>query len=254
MTDILLIFEVHQPYRIRRDYFWENRAFKKLEKSELLDSYFDLAADGEIFRRASAKCYLPSNRILLDVIDEHKHEKKGVCVAFSLSGVFLEQCERFNRDVLDSFKQLAETGRVEFLGQTYYHSLSSLYPDRVEFVDQVTTHRQTVKDLLGYSPRVFENTELIYNNEISKTVEGLGYEGMFTEGADRIIGSRSPNQVFQAKGCESLKVLLRNYRLTDDIAFRFSNREWSEWPLTADKVCILAAGDSRAVRMHLPRL
>ena len=235
MTDVLLVFEVHQPYRIRRDYFWENRAFKKLEKNELLESYFDLDADGDIFRRASTKCYLPSNRILLDVIDEHKHDRKDVRVAFSLSGVFLEQCERFNRDVLDSFKQLAETGRVEFLGQTHYHSLSSLYPDRVEFVDQVTAHRQAVKDLLGYTPRVFENTELIYHNEIAKTVEDLGYEGIFTEGADRIIGSRSPNQLFQAKGCESLKVLLRNYRLTDDIAFRFSNREWSEWPLTAIK-------------------
>ena len=131
MTDVLLVFEVHQPFRLRRDYFWGSRAFKKLDKGELIDSYFDLAADENIFKRASDKCYLPSNRILLDAIDEHKDEARDVRVAFSISGVFLEQCEKFNKDVLESFKQLAETDRVEFLGQTYYHSLSSLYHNRI---------------------------------------------------------------------------------------------------------------------------
>ena len=235
MTDVLLVFEVHQPFRLRRDYFWGSRAFKKLDKGELIDSYFDLAADENIFKRASDKCYLPSNRILLDAIDEHKDEARDVRVAFSISGVFLEQCEKFNKDVLESFKQLAETDRVEFLGQTYYHSLSSLYPDRLEFVEQVNAHRSAVKELLGYEPKVFENTELIYHNEIAKTVENLNFNGIFTEGADRIVGSESPNQVFKAKGCESLKVLLRNYKLTDDVGFRFSNKEWKEYPLTAEK-------------------
>jgi alpha-amylase len=235
LTDILLVFEVHQPFRLRRDYYWGNRAFKKLEKAALLDSYFDLIVDADIFRRASNKCYLPSNEIILNLIDEHKHQTRDVRVAYSISGVFLEQCEKFNKDVLESFKQLAETRRVEFLGQTYYHSLSSLYPNRTEFVEQVKMHRSTVKELLNYTPNVFENTELIYHNDIAKQVENLGYEGIFTEGADRIIGNESPNQLFKAKDCETLKVILRNYKLTDDIGFRFSNKSWSEYPLTAEK-------------------
>jgi len=235
LVDILLVFEVHQPFRLRRDFFWGKREFRKLGKGELLEHYFDLATDGEIFRRTSRKCYLPSNEIILNLIDERKHEKRDVRVAYSISGVFLEQCEKFDKDVLEGFKQLAKTGRVEFLGQTYYHSLSSLYPNRDEFVAQVEEHRNTVKALLGYNPTVFENTELIYNNGIARSVEQLGFGGMCTEGAERIIGSSSPNQLFEAKGCERLRVILRNYKLTDDIGFRFSTKSWSEWPLTAEK-------------------
>jgi len=235
MVDILLVFEVHQPYRLRRDFFWGKREFRKLAKGELFENYFDHVTDGEIFRRASTKCYLPSNNILLKIIDEFKHEKKEVRVAYSISGVFLEQCERFNKDVLESFRQLSETGRVEFLGQTYYHSLSSLYPSEDEFIAQVNQHRKTVNELLGYSPSVFENTELIYNNEVAKSVEQLGFSGIFTEGAERIIGSSSPNRLLSANGCDKLRVILRNYKLTDDVGFRFSTTTWSEWPLTAEK-------------------
>ena len=207
MVDILLVFEVHQPYRLRRDFFWGKREFKKLAKDELFENYFDHVTDREIFRRASTKCYLPSNNILLKIVDEFKHEKKDVRVAYSISGVFLEQCERFNKDVLESFKQLSETGRVEFLGQTYYHSLSSLYPRKDEFISQVNQHRRTVNELLGQSPRVFENTELIYNNEIAKSVEQLGFKGIFTEGAERIIGSSSPNRLLSANECSRLRVI-----------------------------------------------
>ncbi len=235
MIDILLVFEVHQPFRFRRDFFWGKREFRKLKKSELFEHYFDLKTDEEIFKRASRKCYQPSNDILLKLIDEHKHGKKDVRVAFSISGVFLEQCERFNKDVLEGFKQLSNTGRVEFLGQTYYHSLASLYPNKDEFVAQVEEHRNTVKELLGYNPKVFENTELIYNNGIARSVEQLGFKGMCTEGAERIIGSNSPNQLLEANGCEGLRVILRNYKLTDDIGFRFSTQSWSEWPLTVEK-------------------
>jgi alpha-amylase len=235
LPDILLVFEVHQPYRFRRDFFWGKREFRKLAKSELFDSYFDHLTDREIFKRASTKCYLPSNSILLKLIDEFKHEKKEVRVAYSISGVFLEQCERFDRDVLDSFKQLSETGRVEFLGQTYYHSLSSLYPIKDEFIAQINQHRSAVSDLLGYSPNVFENTELIYNNEVAKLVEQQGFNGICTEGAERIIGSSSPNQLLSANRCNDLRVILRNYKLTDDVGFRFSTKTWSEWPLTAEK-------------------
>ncbi|MEM2937280.1 MAG: alpha-amylase [Candidatus Bathyarchaeia archaeon] len=235
MTDIVFVFEVHQPHRLRENYFWENKAFRRLKKEELFDYYFNRELNREIFERACRKCYFPSNQILLGLIDEHKRDKKQVKVSFSISGVFLEQCEMFNKDLLESFKQLAETGCVEFLGQTYHHSLASLYPERKEFIEQVKIHQQAVKALLGYTPRVFENTELIYNNAVAKTVEELGYKGIFTEGIERILHGKSPNYIYKPKGCRKIKVLLRNYKLTDDIGFRFSARWWSEWPLTADK-------------------
>lgn len=230
-----MIFEVHQPFRIRGDFFWGRRAFRKLSAGELLDHYFDNDVNREIFQRASRKCYLPSNKILLDIIDSHKRGKKQVKVSFSLSGVFLEQCEKYGRDVLNSFKQLAETGNVEFLGQTYYHSLSSLYPRGAEFTQQVETHRELVKELLGFRPLVFENTELLYNNNVASRVEELGFEAICTEGTEKILGTRSPNYLYTAKGNSKLKVILRNYKLTDDIGFRFSAKWWSEFPLTADK-------------------
>jgi len=235
LTEIVFVFEVHQPHRLRKNYFWENKTFRRLRKEELFDYYFNHEMDREIFERACKKCYFPSNQILLDLIDEHKREKKQVKVSFSISGVFLEQCEMFNKDLLESFKQLVETGCVELLGQTYYHSLASLYPEREEFIEQVKMHQQTTKDLLGYTPKVFENTELIYNNAIAKTAEDLGYKGIFTEGIERILHGKSPNYMYKPKGCTKIKVLLRNYKLTDDIGFRFSARWWSEWPLTADK-------------------
>jgi len=235
MTDIVFTFEVHQPHRLRRKLFWEGKSFSRVGKKELFDYYFDNQSDSEIFKRASRKSYFPSNQILLDAIDKHKHDKKQVKVAFSVSGVFLEQCQMFNPDLLETFKQLAATKRVEFLNQTYYHSIASLYPEKEEFIEQVNLHKQTIKELLGYTPTVFENTELLYNNNIAKTVESLGYKGIFTEGVEKILGEKSPNFLYTPKGTKKLRVLLRNYKLTDDIGFRFSARWWPEWPLTADK-------------------
>lgn len=244
LTDIVLVFEVHQPHRLRRNFFWEHKNFTRVKKEELFNYYFDHAVNREIFERASKKCYFPSNQILLDLIDRHKKSKKQVKVSFSISGIFLEQCEMFNKDLLESFKQLAETGCVEFLGQTYYHSLASLYPDRGEFIQQVKMHQQIMKDLLGYTPEVFENTELLYNNAIAKTIQKLGYRGIFTEGIERILHGRSPNYLYTPKNCEKIKILLRNYKLTDDLGFRFSARWWSEWPLTADKYASWLAATS----------
>jgi len=235
LADIVFVFEVHQPHRLRRNFFWENRLFKRVKKKNFFPYYFDDAVNREVFIRACEKCYFPSNCILLDLIDEYKKEKKQLKVSFSISGVFLEQCEAFNPDLLDSFRQLAETGCVEFLSQTYYHSLASLYPEKEEFIEQVKMHRQTVKDLLGQDSVIFENTELIYNNVIARTIEKLGFKGIFTEGAERILHGRSPNHIYTASGCERIRVLLRNYKLTDDEGFRFSARWWSEWPLTAEK-------------------
>jgi len=235
MPDVVLVFEVHQPFRIRKDFFWERRMFKRVDRRELFEYYFEKNKNREIFERACRKCYLPSNEIILKSIDKYKSENKKVKAAFSLSGVFLEQCEMFNKDVLESFKALANTGCVEFLDQTYYHSLSGLYPVRDEFIEQVKTHKQAMQDFLHFTPSIFENTELLYNNAIARIAEKLGYVGIYTEGVERILGSRSPNQVYGAKDCHRLKVLLRNYKLTDDIGFRFSARWWNEWPLTAEK-------------------
>ena len=235
MTDIVLVFEVHQPHRLKRNLFWENRVFRRLKKEELFGYYFDNDVDRQIFKRAAGKCYFPSNQILLALIDEYRKEKRQVKVSFSVSGVFLEQCEMFEKDLLETFRQLAETGCVEFLNQTYYHSIASLYSEKDEFIEQVKMHRQTVKSLLGCVPIVFENTELLYNNTIAGIAEDLGYKGIFMEGVEKILGEKSPNYLYTPKGCKNIRVLLRNYKLTDDIGFRFSARWWSEWPLTANK-------------------
>jgi alpha-amylase len=235
MTDVVFVFEVHQPHRLRRSLFWEGKLFRRQTKEELFNYYFDTEVDREIFKRASRKCYLPSNQIILSVIDKHKRSRKQAKFSFSVSGVFLEQCEMFDKDLLETFRQLAKSGHVEFLNQTHYHSIASLYPSKEEFRAQVQMHKQTIKDLLGYTPVIFENTELLYNNSIAKTVEDMGYRGIYTEGVERILGGKSPNYLYTPKGSKKIRVLLRNYKLTDDIGFRFSARWWPEWPLTADK-------------------
>lgn len=222
--------------------------FRKKTKEELFDFYFDNSKNKEIFDRAAKKCYFPANSILLDLINRFKKERKKVKISFSISGVFLEQCESFNPDLLESFRQLSDTGCVEFLDMPYYHSLAGLYPVRDEFMEQVQMHRQLMKDLFHSQPVAFENTELIYNNAIAKVVDKMGFSAIFTEGVDRILKGRSPDYVYRAKDCEKLKVLLRNFKLTDDIAFRFSVRSWSDWPLTADKYAAwLAATQGQCV-------
>ncbi|MDR0372209.1 MAG: polysaccharide deacetylase family protein [Nitrososphaerota archaeon] len=235
MTDVVFVFEVHQPHRLRRNLFWEGKIFRHQTKKELFNYYFDNEVDREIFKRATRKCYFPSNQIILNIIDEHKRSRKQAKFSFSVSGVFLEQCEMFDKDLLETFRQLAKSGRVEFLNQTYYHSIASLNPNKEEFIAQVQMHKQTIKDLLGYTPTVFENTELLYNNTIAKTVENMGYQGIYTEGVEKILGEKSPNYLYTPKDSKKIRVLLRNYKLTDDIGFRFSARWWPEWPLTADK-------------------
>jgi alpha-amylase len=180
---------------------------------------------------------------MLELIDNLKKEKKQFKICYSLTGVFLELCEKYNKDVLESFKQLSETKCVEFLGETYYHSLASLFESKEEFIEQVNMHKQTIKDLLKFEPKILVNTEMIYNNLIAKLAEDMGFKGIFTEGTEKILGWRSPNYIYTRKFCfpndpsanKRIKVLLRNYRLSDDIAYRFSSKEWEQWPLTADK-------------------
>jgi alpha-amylase len=233
MPDICLGFEVHQPFRINKD-FREDMGRGKSVK-ELFEVYFDNGWNRAILERVANKCYIPANEIILRNIESFRREREPFKVAFSLSGVLVEQLERWAPDALDSFKKLAESGFVELLDQTYYHSLSSLYSaERGEFVEQVLLHRRLMEEIFGFKPRVFENTEFIYNNSIGKVLAEMGYKGVFTEGAERILGWRSPNYVYKADGAD-IALLLRNYRLSDDVAFRFSARDWPGWPLTADK-------------------
>ncbi|PVX25156.1 MAG: alpha-amylase [Candidatus Bathyarchaeum sp.] len=242
MTDVCLMFEVHQPFRLNRN-FHSDLLFKgKVAKKDLFDLYFDNGLNRYVFERAARKCYTPANKIILEQIEKTKSTGKPFKVTFGISGVFLEQCSLWSPDLIESFRMLAETGCVEFMEETYYHSLASLYgEDHSEFIEQVKMHRQLIKDLLGYEPTFIENTELLYNNAIAKTMKKLGYKGTVTEGIDKTLQGRSPNYVYKAKN-SNLPVLLRNYRLSDDIGFRFSTTDWNEYPLDATKYARWLAG------------
>jgi alpha-amylase len=182
-------------------------------------------------RKVAEKCYLPANQLFLDLVNEYGDNFK---IAYSLSGTVIDQFELYAPDVLESFQKLFATGRVELLDETYSHSLSALRPEDV-FEYQVNRHRKKVKELFGLQPKIFRNTELIYSDEIGEKVAKLGYEGMLTEGARHIMGWKSPNYLYCNAVNPKLKLLLKNFKLSDDIAFRFSNQAWEEYPLTAEK-------------------
>jgi len=220
MPSVCFYFQVHQPERLRHYSVFESDS-----------NYFDDFKNAQICRKVAGKCYLPANRLLLDLIARHEGRFR---VAFSLTGVAIDQFKRYTPEVIETFQQLNETGCVEFLAETYYHSLSFLY-SRDEFAEQVTMHRQQMRSLFGQDPRVFRNTELIYNNDLAHFVAQMGFRGVLCEGADRVLGQRSPNFPYRPPQCPEITLLLKNYRLSDDIAFRFSNRDWPEWPLTAEK-------------------
>ncbi len=243
MTDICLMFEVHQPLRLNRNFHVDLLTSRlSTSKRDLFELYFDNTLNRQIFDRVARKCYFPANNIILEEIERFKEEKKQFKVAYGISGVFIEQCIRWRPSLLESFKQLKQTGCVEFLGETYYHSLASLYDiNRTEFVEQVKMHRELIKNVFDYEPRIFENTECLYNNAIAETVASMGFKAIVTEGVDWILRWRSPDYVYKAKS-SSIPVLLRNYRLSDDIGFRFSARKWNGWPLTASKYASWLAG------------
>ena len=219
---VCLYFQVHQPTRLRLYRFFD------IGKDS---HYYDQFINRTILRRIVQNCYLPMNEILLQSIKECKGKFK---VAFSISGSALEQFERFAPEVIDSFRDLAATGCVEFLSETYYHSLASLRSP-AEFKLQVSKHKDLIKKLFGVEPVTFRNTELIYSDEIGSMVYDLGFNLMLTEGARHIMGWKSSNYMYSNNIQPKLKLLLRNYPLSDDIAFRFSNKDWSEWPLTVEK-------------------
>ena len=219
---ICLYFQVHQPFRLRRYRFFEMGHEHY---------YYDDFMNESILRKIATNCYLPANRIILDLIRKHKGKFR---VTFSLTGIVIDQFRLYAPEVLASFRELAETGCVEFLAETNSHSLASLM-SRERYELQVRVHREKMMEYIGYEPTSIRNTELIYSDEIGSWMAELGYKAVVTEGAKHILGWKSPNYLYCNAVNPRLKVLLRNYTLSDDIAFRFSSKEWSSYPLTAEK-------------------
>jgi alpha-amylase len=219
---ICFYFQVHQPFRLKRYRFFD------LGHDHY---YYDDYSNESIMNKVAEKCYIPANKLILELIQKHKGKFK---VTFSLSGLAISQFRLYAPDVLDSFRKLAETGMVEFLAETNSHSLVSL-KSRSEFEHQVEKHKLMLKEFLGVEATSFRNTELIYSDEIGSWVADMGFKAVLTEGAKHVLGWKSPNFLYCNSIKPRLKVLLRNFVLSDDIAFRFSNRDWNAWPLTTEK-------------------
>lgn len=223
---IVLYLHVHQPFRIRHYTIFD----AGLNHSYFDASYDDRTNNERIIHKVAEKSYLPTNSKLLELLNRHPEFK----LSLSITGTVLEQLEKWSPQTLESFKELVKTGRVEIVGETYHHSLAFFY-SLSEFESQVAMHKNKVEELFGQTPKVFRNTELSYNNDVASWAEREGYRAVLAEGWDPILGWRSPNYVYKPAGTENIRLLMKNYHLSDDIAFRFGDREWSEWPLTADK-------------------
>ena len=222
MQSICFYFQVHQPFRLKTYRFFDICNHH---------NYFDDYANKFIIQQMADKCYLKANQILLELINKYKKKFK---VSFSISGIAIEQFEMYAPEVLESFKKLADTGCVEFLAETYNHSLASLY-SKEEFESQVKLHDRLIEKHFNQKPKTFRNTALIYSDEIGSMVYNLGFKGMLTEGANHVLGWKSPNFAYCSSYNPKLKLLLRNFQLSDDIAIRFSRQSWNEWPLSAEK-------------------
>ncbi len=222
MKTVCLYFQVHQPWRLKKYRFFN------MGKDH---NYLDDLSNRAILQKVARQCYLPMNALLLNLIKEHKGAFR---CSFSLTGIAVEQFKAYAPEVLDSFKELAKTGCVEFLAETYSHSLAAL-ASKEDFAAQVKLHAAMIKKEFGQKPTAFRNTELIYSDEIGAMVSELGYQTMLAEGARHILGWKSPNYVYANAIDQKMRLLLRNYKLSDDIAFRFSNQGWDQYPLTADK-------------------
>ena len=224
---ICLYLHVHQPYRVRHysvfdsgqdhNYFFMDENHPDLNNQDVL-------------KKVAYKSYLPTNERLLRMLERHPE----FCLSLSITGTVLEQMEQWAPEALESFKRLVATGRVELLAETYYHSLAYFY-SRFEFEKQVRMHLEKIFGLFGQVPKVFRNTELSYNNDLAYWADRVGFKGIITEGWDKVLGWRSANHVYRPPHTEQIRLLMKNYKLSDDIAFRFSDRNWSEWPLTTDK-------------------
>jgi len=224
---IVLYLHVHQPFRVRHytifDVGVDHQYFNDDTPDALTNNQF-------IIQKVARKSYLPTNQRLLQLLQRHPEFH----LSLSITGTVLEQLELWAPDVLESFQALTRTGRVEIVGETYHHSLAFFY-SRKEFEAQVDMHRRKVRQLFDQTPRVFRNTELAYNNDLAYWADKAGYKAVLAEGWDKMLGWRSPNFVYQPTYTDNIRLLLKNYKLSDDIAFRFGDKAWSEWPLTADK-------------------
>lgn len=223
MKTICFYFQIHQPFRLKRYRFFN------IGRDHY---YYDDFSNENIMQRIATESFIPANKMLLDLINQHKGRFK---IAFSISGIALEQMEIYAPEAIDGFRQLANTGQVEFLAETYAHSIASMI-DPIEFKNQVKQHADKIEMLFGQKPTTFRNTELIYSDEIGEAVYEMGYKKMITDGAKHVLGWKSANFVYKSALQPKLKLLLKNSKFSDDIMFRFSNYNWDEYPLTADKM------------------
>lgn len=242
---IVLYMHVHQPYRVRHYTVFDAGSNH---------AYFDAAYDDQtsnerILHKVAEKSYLPTNRRLIELLKCHPDFK----ISLSITGTVLEQLERWSPEALQSFQELCavnDGSQVEIVAETYHHSLAFFY-SRSEFEAQVQMHRDKVQQLFGKTPQVFRNTELSYNNDIAYWADKAGYKGILAEGWDPILGWRKPNYIYRPAHTENIRLLMKNYKLSDDIAFRFGNQAWSEWPLTADKFSHWLNADQHAETFNL---
>ncbi|MEK7600033.1 MAG: glycoside hydrolase family 57 protein [Patescibacteria group bacterium] len=239
---IVLYLHVHQPYRIRH-----YTVFDSGVNHNYFDAPYDENTSNErILKKVAEKSYLPTNARLLQLLNENPDFK----VSLSITGTVIEQLERWSPESLESFKRLTETGRVEIVAETYHHSLAFFY-SREEFEVQVDMHKRKVQEVFGQTPQVFRNTELAYNNDLAYWADKAGYKGVLAEGWDPILGWRNPNFVYQPTYTDNIRLLMKNYKLSDDIAFRFGDSNWSEWPLTADKFAHWLSEDGDGTNFNL---
>ncbi|MBR3248869.1 glycoside hydrolase family 57 protein [Candidatus Saccharibacteria bacterium] len=226
MRAICLYLHIHQPVRYREYSIFDVGS----DSNYFNDDYHSRQSNERIFKKVATKSYHPT----LDLLERSLKKHPDFKVSLSITGTWLEQAEKWDYALIEQIRRLVSTGQVEILGETYYHSLAFFY-NLDEFNEQVNIHANKIRNLFGVTPKVFRNTELAYNDQLAQWAEQKGYKGILAEGWDKILAGSSPNHVYRPIGCQNLKLLLKNYRLSDDIAFRFSNRGWSEWPLTAPK-------------------
>jgi len=226
---VVILFEVHQPYRLKTDLV--RGLIRGFSGRGLKDLIFDEGLNSTVIKKVSSRCYIPTTKLLIETL---KSVRGSVKINFSFSGVVLEQLMKYVPEVIELFKDLINSELAEVVVEPYYHSLTSIYEDPREFINQVNLQVGLIKELFGVVPKAFVNTEMIYNNTIASIVGDLGFKAVFTEGVERVLKGRSPNHVYSPPTTTPY-LLLRNYRLSDDVAFRFTNRSWDQYPLFADK-------------------
>jgi alpha-amylase len=239
---IVLYLHVHQPYRVKHYTVFDSGK----DHNYFNASFEDRTSNERILKKVAKKSYLPTNERLLKLLEENSDFK----LSLSITGTIIEQLQKWSPESLESFKRLTDTGRVEIVGETYHHSLAFFY-SRPEFETQVEMHRQKVEEVFGQNPQVFRNTELAYNNDLAYWADQAGYKGILAEGWDKVLGWRNPNFVYRPAYTQNIRLLMKNYKLSDDIAFRFGDSDWKEYPLTADKFSHWLSEDKDASNFNL---